>query len=152
MTFLFLPPSHHHVHTVSLLTHFFFNSLFCLLNLPSRSDPSAPQCPIDLCGWRGKTSIRAFVARNERFHYLRMVGVEVFRNKQGKKDRGAAEAPEGGEAEAQEGRVMEEEEETGREGGQEEGAMQKENSGTEHNGSSESKSNGAEEAPVSGNS
>uniref|UniRef100_A0AAQ5ZK50 tRNA (cytosine(34)-C(5))-methyltransferase n=1 Tax=Amphiprion ocellaris TaxID=80972 RepID=A0AAQ5ZK50_AMPOC len=42
-----------------------------------------PQCPIQLCGWRGKTSIRAFVPRNERFHYLRMLGVEVFRDKQG---------------------------------------------------------------------
>lgn len=42
-----------------------------------------PQCPIQLCGWRGKTSIRAFVPRNERFHYLRMLGMEVFRDKQG---------------------------------------------------------------------
>ncbi|MCJ8749575.1 hypothetical protein PDJAM_G00178030 [Pangasius djambal] len=107
---------------------------------PDPNDPSAPQCPIDLCGWRGKTSIRAFVARNERFHYLRMVGVEVFHNKQGKKDEGAAEAQEGGAAEAQEGGAIEEVET-----GQEEGGMQKENSDTEQNGSSESKSNGAEE-------
>lgn len=49
----------------------------------SHSDPSEPQCPIQLCGWRGKTSIRAFVPRNERFHYLRLLGVEVFRDKQG---------------------------------------------------------------------
>lgn len=47
------------------------------------SNPEQPQCPIQLCGWRGKTSIRAFVPRNERFHYLRMLGVEVFRDKQG---------------------------------------------------------------------
>ncbi len=47
------------------------------------SNPAEPQCPIQLCGWRGKTSIRAFVPRNERFHYLRMLGVEVFRDKQG---------------------------------------------------------------------
>uniref|UniRef100_A0AAX7UH10 tRNA (cytosine(34)-C(5))-methyltransferase n=1 Tax=Astatotilapia calliptera TaxID=8154 RepID=A0AAX7UH10_ASTCA len=46
-------------------------------------NPGEPQCPIQLCGWRGKTSIRAFVPRNERFHYLRMLGVEVFRDKQG---------------------------------------------------------------------
>ncbi|XP_060721611.1 RNA cytosine C(5)-methyltransferase NSUN2 [Tachysurus vachellii] len=70
---------------------------------PDLNDPSTPQCPIDLCGWRGKTSIRAFVARNERLHYLRMVGVEVFRDKQGKKDGGEAEAQDGGEAEAQDG-------------------------------------------------
>lgn len=47
------------------------------------SSPADPQCSIQLCGWRGKTSIRAFVPRNERFHYLRMLGVEVFRDKQG---------------------------------------------------------------------
>lgn len=47
------------------------------------SNPAEPQCPIQLCGWRGKTSIRAFVPRNERLHYLRMLGVEVFRDKQG---------------------------------------------------------------------
>uniref|UniRef100_A0A8C7FP90 tRNA (cytosine(34)-C(5))-methyltransferase n=1 Tax=Oncorhynchus kisutch TaxID=8019 RepID=A0A8C7FP90_ONCKI len=44
---------------------------------PDNSNPDGPQCPIELCGWRGKTSIRAFVPRNERFHYLRMLGVEV---------------------------------------------------------------------------
>ncbi|KAG7325814.1 hypothetical protein KOW79_010739 [Hemibagrus wyckioides] len=112
---------------------------------PDPNDPSAPQCPIDLCGWRGKTSIRAFVARNERLHYLRMVGVEVFRDKQGKKEGGAAEAQEGGEAEAQEGDAIKETE-TGQEEGQEDEGMRKENSDTEQNGSSESKSNGAEEA------
>lgn len=47
------------------------------------SNPAEPQCPIQLCGWRGKTSIRAFVPRNERFHYLRMLGVEIFRDKPG---------------------------------------------------------------------
>uniref|UniRef100_A0AAR2IU75 tRNA (cytosine(34)-C(5))-methyltransferase n=1 Tax=Pygocentrus nattereri TaxID=42514 RepID=A0AAR2IU75_PYGNA len=62
---------------------------------PDPNDPSAPQCPIELCGWRGKTSIRAFVPRNERLHYLRMVGVEVFRDKQGKKEGGAAATQEG---------------------------------------------------------
>ncbi|KAL0165477.1 hypothetical protein M9458_037321, partial [Cirrhinus mrigala] len=47
-----------------------------------------------LCGWRGKTSIRAFVPRNERLHYLRMVGVEVFRDKQGKRNDGSTETQE----------------------------------------------------------
>ncbi|KAM7372899.1 hypothetical protein PAMP_007792 [Pampus punctatissimus] len=51
--------------------------------VPNPNNPEEPQCPIQLCGWRGKTSIRAFVPRNERFHYLRMLGVEVFRDKQG---------------------------------------------------------------------
>ncbi|XP_041665044.1 RNA cytosine C(5)-methyltransferase NSUN2 [Cheilinus undulatus] len=51
--------------------------------IPNPDNPAEPQCPIQLCGWRGKTSIRAFVPRNERLHYLRMLGVEVFRDKQG---------------------------------------------------------------------
>ncbi|KAM4549650.1 RNA cytosine C(5)-methyltransferase NSUN2 [Fundulus diaphanus] len=66
--------------------------------IPNPNNPSEPQCPIQLCGWRGKTSIRAFVPRNERFHYLRMLGVEVFRDKQGqgqKKRDGAKEEKEG---------------------------------------------------------
>ncbi|XP_068603268.1 RNA cytosine C(5)-methyltransferase NSUN2 [Brachionichthys hirsutus] len=54
-----------------------------LTYIPNPNNPAEPQCPIHLCGWRGKTSIRAFVPRNERFHYLRMLGVEVFRDKQG---------------------------------------------------------------------
>ncbi|XP_077404450.1 RNA cytosine C(5)-methyltransferase NSUN2 [Vanacampus margaritifer] len=51
--------------------------------IPNPNNPEEPQCSIQLCGWRGKTSIRAFVPRNERYHYLRMLGVEVFRDKQG---------------------------------------------------------------------
>lgn len=50
----------------------------------SRSDcrkPDTLQCPIVLCGWRGKASIRTFVPKNERFHYLRMMGLEVLSEK-----------------------------------------------------------------------
>uniref|UniRef100_A0A8D0APC0 tRNA (cytosine(34)-C(5))-methyltransferase n=1 Tax=Sander lucioperca TaxID=283035 RepID=A0A8D0APC0_SANLU len=35
--------------------------------IPNPNNPAEPQCPIQLCGWRGKTSIRAFVPRNENF-------------------------------------------------------------------------------------
>ncbi|XP_063041734.1 RNA cytosine C(5)-methyltransferase NSUN2 [Engraulis encrasicolus] len=88
---------------------------------PDPNNPDDPQCPIELCGWRGKTSIRAFVPRNERLHYLRLVGVEVFLNKQGRgghenndngndKANGTSKEPEGststegqGDAKAQEG-------------------------------------------------
>lgn len=35
------------------------------------------------------------MSRNERFHYLRMVGVEVFRDKQGKRSDAPTEAQEG---------------------------------------------------------
>ncbi len=69
--------------------------LLHFLSTPLSRDLDAPQCPIDLCGWRGKTSIRAFVPRNERLHYLRMVGVEVFRDKQGKRNDGSTVTQEG---------------------------------------------------------
>lgn len=39
-----------------------------------------------LCGWQGKTSLRAFVPKNERLHYLRMMGVEVFKAKRKEED------------------------------------------------------------------
>ncbi|XP_053323270.1 RNA cytosine C(5)-methyltransferase NSUN2 [Spea bombifrons] len=48
---------------------------------PDPQKPETLQCPIVLCGWRGKTSIRSFVPKNERMHYLRMMGVEVFKEK-----------------------------------------------------------------------
>ncbi|KAM4870271.1 RNA cytosine C(5)-methyltransferase NSUN2 [Urocitellus parryii] len=44
---------------------------------PDSANPDALQCPIVLCGWRGKASIRTFVPKNERLHYLRMMGLEV---------------------------------------------------------------------------
>ncbi|XP_029023349.1 RNA cytosine C(5)-methyltransferase NSUN2 [Betta splendens] len=69
--------------------------------IPNPNNPAEPQCPIQLCGWRGKTSIRAFVPRNERFHYLRMLGVEVFRDKQGLGQKRGDGEKEGREAEEQ---------------------------------------------------
>ncbi|KAM9302754.1 RNA cytosine C(5)-methyltransferase NSUN2 isoform 2-T2 [Morus bassanus] len=48
---------------------------------PDPEKPDDLQCPIVLCGWQGKTSLRAFVPKNERLHYLRMMGVEVFKAK-----------------------------------------------------------------------
>ncbi|XP_049606310.1 RNA cytosine C(5)-methyltransferase NSUN2 [Syngnathus scovelli] len=96
--------------------------------IPNPNKPAEPQCPIQLCGWRGKTSIRAFVPRNERYHYLRMLGVEVFRDKQG-----AGRKP-----------TDEEAKEKGEEGGEEAMADQKElhlENGSE-NGSSQAKKDG----------
>ncbi|XP_004597971.2 RNA cytosine C(5)-methyltransferase NSUN2 [Ochotona princeps] len=48
---------------------------------PDPAKPDTLQCPIVLCGWRGKTSIRTFVPKNERLHYLRMMGLEVLAEK-----------------------------------------------------------------------
>nr|XP_014431094.1 tRNA (cytosine(34)-C(5))-methyltransferase [Pelodiscus sinensis] len=53
---------------------------------PDPSIPDTLQCPIVLCGWHGKTSLRAFVPKNERLHYLRMMGVEVFKAKRKEED------------------------------------------------------------------
>lgn len=51
----------------------------CILtrSLLNSRKPDTLQCPIVLCGWRGKASIRTFVPKNERLHYLRMMGLEV---------------------------------------------------------------------------
>ncbi|XP_036752630.2 RNA cytosine C(5)-methyltransferase NSUN2 [Manis pentadactyla] len=43
---------------------------------PDHTKADTLQCPIVLCGWRGKASIRTFVPKNERLHYLRMMGLE----------------------------------------------------------------------------
>ncbi|KAM9384028.1 RNA cytosine C(5)-methyltransferase NSUN2 [Pholidichthys leucotaenia] len=85
--------------------------------IPNPSNPEEPQCSIQLCGWRGKTSIRAFVPHNERLHYLRMLGVEVFRDKQGlgqKRTDGEQEGKEGAEDDME--KDAEEEEVGGNEG------------------------------------
>ena len=42
---------------------------------PSR-EPE-PNGEIVFCGWRGKTSVRSFVGKDERSHYLRLCGVEL---------------------------------------------------------------------------
>ncbi|TDH04295.1 hypothetical protein EPR50_G00151520 [Perca flavescens] len=85
--------------------------------IPNPNNPAEPRCPIQLCGWRGKTSIRAFVPRNERFHYLRLLGVEVFRDKQGVR----AEKGRDGEKEAKE-----EVEDAAEKDAEEEGAVENE--------------------------
>ncbi|XP_036163969.1 RNA cytosine C(5)-methyltransferase NSUN2 isoform X2 [Myotis myotis] len=48
---------------------------------PDPTKPDTLQCPIVLCGWRGKASMRTFVPKNERLHYLRMMGLEVLAEK-----------------------------------------------------------------------
>ncbi|KAF0871423.1 NSUN2 methyltransferase, partial [Crocuta crocuta] len=59
---------------------------------PDPTKPDALQCPVVLCGWRGKASIRTFVPKNERLHYLRMMGLDAPAEK---KAAGAGLAPEG---------------------------------------------------------
>ncbi|XP_042319859.1 RNA cytosine C(5)-methyltransferase NSUN2 isoform X1 [Sceloporus undulatus] len=67
---------------------------------PDSNKPDTLQCPIVLCGWLGKTSLRAFVPKNEKLHYLRMMGVEVFKakrkeeNTEGKTETGSIDTAE----------------------------------------------------------
>ncbi|XP_056154296.1 RNA cytosine C(5)-methyltransferase NSUN2 [Lampris incognitus] len=105
---------------------------------PNPNNPAEPQCPIELCGWRGKTSIRAFVPRNERFHYLRMLGVEVFREKPG-----LSQGRREGEKEGKEEDTEEKEEET--EAAPERNEPDMENS--DPDGSVEPKANSGKQAP-----
>uniref|UniRef100_A0A3P9ML37 tRNA (cytosine(34)-C(5))-methyltransferase n=1 Tax=Oryzias latipes TaxID=8090 RepID=A0A3P9ML37_ORYLA len=98
--------------------------------IPNPDNPTEPQCPIQLCGWRGKTSIRAFVPRNERLHYLRMLGVEVFRDKQGlgqKKEEGAPQEWKGVEGEKEKDDAAEVEKEAEPGDGSEDGSSGAEN-------------------------
>lgn len=33
--------------------------------------------PIEFVGWKGKTSVRAYVPKNDRLHYLRLIGEDT---------------------------------------------------------------------------
>ncbi|KAG7500215.1 tRNA (cytosine(34)-C(5))-methyltransferase [Solea senegalensis] len=112
--------------------------------IPNPSNPAEPQCSIQLCGWRGKTSIRAFVPRNERYHYLRMLGVEVFRDKQGQGQKQRDGDKEEGKDEVE--KVTEEEEEdVVAAAGNQEGELDLENGSenTSENGSTQPKTEGS---------
>uniref|UniRef100_A0A674PMM4 tRNA (cytosine(34)-C(5))-methyltransferase n=1 Tax=Takifugu rubripes TaxID=31033 RepID=A0A674PMM4_TAKRU len=98
--------------------------------IPNPDNPAEPQCPIQLCGWRGKTSIRAFVPRNERFHYLRMLGVEVFREKQGLGQKRKDEGEAGMEKDTEEANAGENEEQMDSENGGESQSEPKVDQGT----------------------
>uniref|UniRef100_A0A8C8Z798 tRNA (cytosine(34)-C(5))-methyltransferase n=1 Tax=Prolemur simus TaxID=1328070 RepID=A0A8C8Z798_PROSS len=73
---------------------------------PDSANPDALQCPIVMCGWRGKASIRTFVPKNERLHYLRMMGLEVSAEK--KKEGAVLVGESAGGAGQPEGEVSEE--------------------------------------------
>ncbi|NWJ07792.1 NSUN2 methyltransferase, partial [Crypturellus undulatus] len=76
---------------------------------PDPEKPDSLQCPIVLCGWQGKTSLRAFVPKNERLHYLRMMGVEVFKakRKEEESEGKTEEEAEGKQAQPEEGMDVE---------------------------------------------
>uniref|UniRef100_A0A8C3BUL0 tRNA (cytosine(34)-C(5))-methyltransferase n=1 Tax=Cairina moschata TaxID=8855 RepID=A0A8C3BUL0_CAIMO len=79
---------------------------------PDPEKPDELQCPIVLCGWQGKTSLRAFVPKNERLHYLRMMGVEVFKAKRKEEESEGKTEEEGqyGAAQTEEGMDVEDKE------------------------------------------
>uniref|UniRef100_A0A667XXY8 tRNA (cytosine(34)-C(5))-methyltransferase n=1 Tax=Myripristis murdjan TaxID=586833 RepID=A0A667XXY8_9TELE len=113
---------------------------------PNPNNPAEPQCPIELCGWRGKTSIRAFVPRNERFHYLRMLGVEVFRDKQGQ-GQGRRDAEKEGKEGGEEEEIEAEKEEESQGAAENEGELDLKNG--DQDGSSEPKTNGGNQGTSS---
>merc|ERR1719481_258289 len=43
---------------------------------PTEKDPE-PDCEMIFCGWKGKMSVRSFVSKHARSHYLRLCGVEL---------------------------------------------------------------------------
>ncbi|KAK3086920.1 hypothetical protein FSP39_025437 [Pinctada imbricata] len=43
---------------------------------PTESDPH-PDCDVVICGWRGKTSVRAFLNQGLKFHYLRLLNLHL---------------------------------------------------------------------------
>jgi len=80
------------------------------------SDPSS-DLTVEVVGWKGKTSIRAYVPRNDRLHYLRLIGADTERFEKNKfQERQGREARRG---ERKERRDAEEGEKNGENGGQE---------------------------------
>ncbi len=72
-----LPPEHQ---TMSEATREQLNSLdtgsiALVFNGPSDSPNS--QLKLELVGWKGKNSIRAYVPKNERIHYMRLLGCDT---------------------------------------------------------------------------
>merc|ERR1719342_248730 len=81
------------------------------------SDPSS-DLTVEVVGWKGKTSIRAYVPRNDRLHYLRLIGADTERFEKNKfQERQGREARRG---ERKERRDAEEGEKNGENDGQEE--------------------------------
>ena len=59
-----------------LLTRMLNHKLNNKIYIHVYSEPE-PCVDIVFCGWRGKTSVRSFVSKDERSHYLRLCGVEL---------------------------------------------------------------------------
>ncbi|CAG2218307.1 NSUN2 [Mytilus edulis] len=53
-------------------------SIGCILmHYKPEAGETKPSCNITVCGWRGKSSLRTFLSKNLRAHYLRLFGVEL---------------------------------------------------------------------------
>jgi len=50
-------------------------SLVLLVEFPVEKD--GPVCSLQLVGWKGAVSLRVYIPRNDRMHYLRLCGVDV---------------------------------------------------------------------------
>ncbi|XP_013780179.1 tRNA (cytosine(34)-C(5))-methyltransferase-like [Limulus polyphemus] len=49
----------------------------CVALIHTANKGTEEEFSIELCGWRGKTSLRCYVSRNERIHYLRICGIDI---------------------------------------------------------------------------
>ena len=48
----------------------------CILLFESESQGDNEKLIVPMCGWRGKGTLRPYIAKNERIHFLRICGVD----------------------------------------------------------------------------
>ena len=48
--------------------------LFDILNALQLTESESPKIKLEIVGWKGKASVRAYVPKNDRIHYLRLTG------------------------------------------------------------------------------
>ncbi|ODM91643.1 tRNA (cytosine(34)-C(5))-methyltransferase [Orchesella cincta] len=75
-----------------------------VLDIDLQVEDDGPLCKLQLVGWKGTNSLRAYIQRNDRVHYLRLCGADVSKYEKNKfKEREEAEAAElkKGDAEAE---------------------------------------------------
>ncbi|CAG7816855.1 unnamed protein product [Allacma fusca] len=64
----------------------------CVLVIKSRTDNEGPPFCLELVGWRGATSLRGYVPKQERIHYIRLCGGDISKFETNKfQERAAAE-------------------------------------------------------------
>ncbi|CAL8141625.1 unnamed protein product [Orchesella dallaii] len=66
-----------------------------VLDIDLQVEDDGPLCKLQLVGWKGTNSLRAYIQKNDRVHYLRLCGADVSKYEKNKfKEREEAEAEE----------------------------------------------------------